>query len=119
MKNFLQLGQVLTYAEPSNGTKRNSGDVVKVGDSVGIAVTDIQTGGEGELLMDGVVSVDKVSGSAWSLGDKLDWDASNNAFGKGITSATGDVLGCAIAAQSAASGDTSGYVKLQNPGTGQ
>lgn len=111
--NYIQPGQVLEHTLSGDVT---SGDVLVLGDSVGVA---LQSGGSGDTIpvaVEGVFQVDKTSGTAWNLGDKLDWDVSASKFAKGLTAATGDVEDCAIAAAAAASDATTGYVKLTNPG---
>lgn len=109
-------GAVIEYS--NTGSAISSGDVVQTGDLVGIAATDIAaTTGVGSVEIEGVFTVAKVTGVAWIQGDKVDWDASNSAFGKGITTASGDVTNCGIAFKAAASGDATAQVKL-TPGTG-
>lgn len=113
---YRQNGAVL---EHTAGSDINSDDIVVTGDTVGVALTDIASGEKGSVMIEGSFEVGKVSGTAWTQGDKLDWDASESAFGKGITTATGDVTGCAIAAYDADSGDTTAEVILTNPGSVQ
>jgi len=114
MKNYVQQGAILDHTAASAIT---GGDPVVMGDSVGIAVGDIDSGGGGSVAVEGVYQVTKASGTAWTQGDALDYDASAGAFDKDISGASGDVTGCAIAAADATSGATSGKVKLTNPGT--
>lgn len=111
--NFVNEGAVVEYTA---GADISSGDVVAMGDSVGIALTDIANGATGSVMIEGVFTVAKVAGTAWSAGDKLDWDASASAFAKGITEATGDISDCAIAFGDAATAATTATVKLSNPG---
>lgn len=113
---YLQEGAVLKHTA---GSDINSNEIVVIGDSVAVALVDIDSGETGSVQTEGVFDLPKVSGTSWSQGDKLDWDSSEGAFGKGITSEAGDVTGCAIAAADAESGDTTGEVKLTNPGTAQ
>jgi len=101
--------------EVTNGTgsKISSGDVVEYGALVGVALADIAVGDSGSVRFSGKFnSMPKATGSAWTAGDLLDWDTSAGKFDKGITPATGDITGCAVAAADAASGDTSGMVLL-------
>lgn len=113
-RTYRQPGLKLTHVAAGN---ISAGDVVVIGDTVGIAEVDIATGGAGVISIEGVHAVPKAAGTAWSQGDRLDWDASAGAFTKGATWASGDVLGCAIAAADAGATDTTGEVKL-TPGTG-
>lgn len=118
-RKFKQKGDVLTYTNA--GSAIAAGAVVAMADLVGIAEVDIAaTTGVGTVAIEGVHLVPKIAGTAWVLGDSVDWDASAVAFGKGITPAAGDVLLAAVAFQAAASGDTTAYVKLTpGAGTGQ
>lgn len=98
------------------GSAITAGDVVELGDSIGIALVDIANGAVGAVAIEGKFTVAKATGTAWSQGDKLDWDTSASNFGKGITEATGDISDCAIAAEDAASGAETADVILTNPG---
>lgn len=110
---YRQPGEVV---EHTAGASISSGDVVELGDSVGVALGDAESGDKVSVRIEGVFDLAKTTGTSWSQGDKLDWDTSAGEFHKGLTPASGDVTGCAIAAEDAASGDTSGLVKLTNPG---
>ena len=113
---FKQPGDILDW---TNGTGSDvaSGDIVGLGDTIAVAINDIPQTETGAVGVEGVFEVAKKSGTAWSAGDKLDWDTSAGEFHKGLTGATGDIKGCAVAAASAASGDTTAWVKL-TPGAG-
>ena len=115
--NFVQDGDVLTYA--NTGSAIASGAVVAIGSLIGIALTDIAaTSGTGPVQIEGVFTVPKATGSAWTQGCKLNWDASAGKFDIGTaTPAAGDVSVCCVAAAAAASGDTTGKVLL-NVGVG-
>lgn len=114
-KNYVQPGKVL---EHTAGAAISSGDVVEMGNIVGVALGDMASGDVGSVQVDGVFTLAKTSGTAWSQGDALDWDTSAGEFTKGLTPATGDISGCAIAAADAASADTEGAVLLRAiPGT--
>lgn len=116
-KTFVQPGNILEHAN-SSGSAISAGDVVVMGDIVGVAEVDIPDGESGNVRVTGVHSLAKASGTAWTQGDSLDWDAAAGAFEKDkATPAAGDVENCAVAAKDAASGDTTGNVKL-TPGTG-
>lgn len=117
-RTYVQPGKVLNHTA---GADIEAGDVVVIGDIVGVAQVDIANGGTGAVAIEGVHRLRKVAGAAWGQGDKLHWDASAasgaGAFAASITPATGDVSNCAIAAASAGSDDTVGEVRL-TPGTG-
>ena len=113
--NYLHPGNALTLVAAATIT---SGSVVVVGDCVGIAANDGASGDEVTVHVEGVFEVPKTAGTAWSLGDSLDFDVSASAFHKGLTEAAGDVSNCAVAAASAAAGATTAAVKL-TPGAGR
>lgn len=115
---FRQAGRILTH-ENGSGSDIDVDDVVVIGDSVGVALVDIPDGEKGAVSVEGVHQLAKVTGTAWNQGDVLSWDASEAAFGKGITPAAGDVIGCAIAAADATSAAATGEVKLANPGAAE
>lgn len=113
-KTYKQPGEVLEHV--ASGAIA-AGDVVVMGDIVGLALVAIADTESGSVSIEGVHTVPKVAGVAWAQGDSLDWDASAGAFSIGITPAAGDVENCAIAAKAAGSADTTGEAKL-TPGTG-
>jgi predicted RecA/RadA family phage recombinase len=106
MKNFIAEGCSIEYTA---GADIDSGDVVALGMGVGVAAGDIANGEKGTVHVRGVFELAKATGTAWTEGDKLYWDAGASKFTK---TATGNKpAGFAHAA--AASGDTMGYVNLQ------
>lgn len=91
------------------------GAVIKASHTLGVALKSAAGSGETiPLAVEGVFTVPKVSGNAWVAGEKVIWDVSAGpAFSNSATvAATGDVLGGAVAVAAAASGDTTGVVKL-------
>jgi predicted RecA/RadA family phage recombinase len=91
------------------------GAVVVVGVFLGIALK--AAAGSGEVIsvaIEGVFTVPKATGSAWTAGLPVVWDASAGNFGTdaAVTQAAGDVTSGAVAVAAAASGDTTGVVKL-------
>lgn len=72
MKNFVQRGDVLPLAAPA---AVKAGDVVIVGDFIGIAATDADLGEEVEVEMKGVWSIAKKTGDAVTPGAPIWWDA--------------------------------------------
>lgn len=117
MKNFVQPGNVIEV--PSAAAAVTSGQVVVIGSHIAIANHAAALGEPYNATLDGVFAVPKASGSAWTLGLPLMWDASAGAFTVVGTPATGDVTaGGATAFVAAASADTTGYVRLAGiPGT--
>lgn len=108
MKNFVAEGKIVKYS--NTGSAISSGDVVAFASGVGVAVTDIEaTTGIGSVMVEGVFLLAKATGTAWSQGDKLYWDSSASKFTK--TASGNKPAGTAYA--DAASGDATGYVKLE------
>jgi predicted RecA/RadA family phage recombinase len=103
--------------EHTAGSTIASNDVVVIGDCVGIALADAASGADVTLSLCGRFTVAKVTGTAWAQGDRLDWDASESKFAKGLSTAIGDVADCAFAAVDAGSADATGDIILCNPGT--
>lgn len=116
-KNFKQPGKVIDYVAGANIT---SGQVVKVGQILGVALADIANGETGPVQIEGVFEVPKVTGAVWTQGQSLTWDVSAGAFDDNLaTPATGDVTGAAAVAFTAgANGETTALVKFTGvPGT--
>ena len=113
--NFSQEGKVLDHV---SGGVIASGAIVPMGDSIGVALKAAAASGETIAVgVEGVFSLAKTTGTAWVQGDKLDYDASTAKMDKAIAvPAAGDIEDCAYAAADAASGATTGLVKLANPG---
>lgn len=89
MKNFVSHGSTVEWT--NGGSAVSAGDVVIVGDLVGIAVTDIAGGAKGTVQIEGVFEVACNTGDTITQGMKLDWDASASEFVDAIGSAaTGD-----------------------------
>jgi predicted RecA/RadA family phage recombinase len=106
MKTFIAEGCSLEYTA---GSDLLSGAVVALGMGVGVLDTDIANGAKGTAHVRGVFSLAKATGTAWTEGDKLYWDAGASKFTK--TALGNKPAGFAHAP--AASGDATGYVNLQ------
>lgn len=106
MKTYVQKGMVLSHT-PS-GAAVVSDEVVVLAGGVGVATGNIADGESGELLVDGVVTGAKATGQAWTLLQKLYYDATADKF---TTTAT-DNTPAGVAAAPAASADTTGKIKL-------
>ena len=92
MKNYIQKGDVITVTASADIT---GGSMVKVGDLIGIAVTDIANGAKGEVKLTGVFEVGKESDDI-AIGAKLYYKA---ATGTVTTTATSNTFaGYAFAA---------------------
>lgn len=116
--NFVQPGDVLTWT--NGGTAVVSGQVVRIGQILGVALVDIANGASGSVAIRGVFRVPKVSAAVIAQGEALTWDASAAAFDdNAATPATGDVTGPpAVAFEAAGNGVTTLAVSLTGvPGT--
>lgn len=116
-RNFQQEGDVMTVTAAANLT---SGQVVRFGNSLCVALMDIANGSTGQVARRGVFVVPKVSGAVIAQGESLTWDASAAAFDDNLaTPATGDVTGAAaVAFEAAGNGVTSMAVFFTGtPGT--
>ena len=103
--NFVQEGEVIDHTAAANIT---SGQVVRIGQLLGVALTDIANGDTGSVQIKGVFTVPKVSAAVIAKGDTLTWDASAGAFDDQLaTPATGDVTGApAVALEAGTNGMT-------------
>ncbi len=106
-------GSVMPWTNTS-GADVAAGAVVVLKHCIGIALVAIANGAVGNVAVGGVVrDVPKATGHAWAQGEKLVWDVSAGKFDySGATPATGDITGGAVAWLVAASGDTTGVIKL-------
>ena len=107
--NYVGEGKVLDYVA---GATITVGDVLVVGDTVGIALKSGVSGDVLPMAIEGVFTVAKTTGTAWVQGDAIDWDASASEFHKGVTPASGDVVSAGIASAAAASAAATGTIKL-------
>lgn len=116
---YVQPGEVIDW---TNGTGSDvaSGDVVAVGQILGVALVDIASTATGSVQITGVFTVPKVSGAVIAAGESLTWDVSVAKFDdNAAVPATGDItLGAAVAFEAAGNGVTSMKVKFTGvPGT--
>lgn len=117
--NYKQPGKVITWTNGTGGSKA-SGAVIAIGQTLGVALGTIADGASGEVQLEGVFSVPKVSGAVIAQGESLVWDVSAGAFDdNAATPATGDISGPpAMAFEAAGNGVTSMLVKFTGvPGT--
>lgn len=114
--NYVNTGEVVTYTNA--GSAIASGDVVVIGQQIGIALVDIANGASGSVGIKGRYSVPKVSAAVIAQGESVIYDASASAFDdNAATPATGDVSGCCVAAEAAGNGVTTIDILL-NVGVG-
>lgn len=114
-RNIVHSGGDDDILEYSNaGSAISAGDVVVMGNTLGVALVDIPQNGKGNVAIGGIVGpVPKVSGAVFAVGEKLLWDSSAGAFDdSAATPGAGDIMGAAIAARAGGNGETTCYVKL-------
>lgn len=110
----VQDGMTIQYT--NTGSAISAGDPVKVGTVsaiLGVAANDIAaTTGVGTLIVEGVVTLPKVSAAVFAQGDQVLWDVSAGAVDdNAATPATGDFL-CGTAWVAGASSETTATIKL-------
>ena len=106
-KSFVQPGDTIDAVAGVGGVK--SGDVVVVGNLIGVAQTDALEGATYALSLTGVWRLPKATG-AIDVGAKVWWDAT---VGNNVVNASGAgywPIGCAVAA--AGANDTTCLVRL-------
>ncbi|WP_341674951.1 capsid cement protein [Niveibacterium sp. SC-1] len=110
-KNYVQPGEVIDYTPSAAVT---SGQVVKVGSTLGVALVDIAANATGAVQITGVFRCPKVTTAVIAQGDPVLWDVSAGKFdAKGAAPATGDVSGpSAIAFAAAGNGATEVLIKF-------
>lgn len=108
--SFVQPGDVVTLTAPTGGVV--SGTPYLVGNLLVIAMANIAQTLPFEGMVVGVHTVPKATGAAWTEGQNLYWDNTNKNF---TPTATANYhAGQAVAA--AASGDTTGKIRLNGIG---
>lgn len=108
MTNFIQPGEIMQYSNA--GSAISSGDIVVIGERIGVAMTDIAaTSGVGSVSMEGVYSLPKTTSQSWAQGVKLFYDAGTS---KLTTTATGNTP-AGYAFEAAGTNDTTGLCKLE------
>ena len=105
--NKVQDGAAITYAN-ATGSDIASGDLVVIGERVGVALVDIADGASGAVAMEGVYEVSKEASLVVDQGDVLYADATSGELDK--TSTDPPLAGYAFA--SSAGADTTVQVKL-------
>ena len=96
MKNFIQSGQNKTFIADADYV---SGDVVVVGDLIGIVSYDVLTGEEGEMSLTGVYELPKEAALVIADGDVVYFDTTAKEVDK---TNTNEELGVAFAAAAGA-----------------
>lgn len=109
MNNFIKPGDTVTLTAPVGGVV--SGTPVLIGSLVAIPTNTVAAGLPFEGKVTGVCTVPKATGAAWTEGQTLYYDSTAGNFAT-AQSLTARRAGNAAAA--AASGDTTGAVRLLN-----
>lgn len=115
--NYIQPGAVIDHVAASTIA---AGDVVAIGQMLGVALADIANGATGSVQIKGVFDVPKVSGAVIAAGESLVYDVSAVAFDdNAATPASGDISGPpAVAVEAAGNGVTTIAVLFTGvPGT--
>ncbi len=94
------------------GAAHTSGDVVVEQDTIGIAQDTVASGGEYDLVIEGIFELQKDTVSAWLAGEDLYWDGTSEV----TTVATGGTR-IGVAERAAATLDTKGRVDLNASNT--
>ncbi len=111
-KNSIKPGEHITFTAAANVA---SGQAVVIGSLLGVALTAVANGAQGEAGIEGVWELPKLSSAVVTEGAKLTWDVSAGEFI--LTSpANGDLVGCATAVAAAGNGAGTVLAKL-TPGT--
>jgi predicted RecA/RadA family phage recombinase len=115
MKNYVQPGDRITVPAPAAVT---SGSGTVLGSLFGVATHDAASAASCTFLLEGVVTLPKLSTAVIAVGDRLHWDIDSTPpqFIK-AAAATGDILNCAVAVAAAGNGTTTVAAKLTPDGS--
>ena len=102
MKNFLQIGDTVVVTAPE---AVDSGEFIKVDELYGVAPVAAENGADVVLHRKGVFRLPKVTGTAWTQGQKLFWDASAKKFTHDTSKTPVKAIAFAAAADSATTGE--------------
>ena len=107
MKNFVQVGNILTLPAPYAVA---SGDGALIGTIFGVAQKAAANGEDVAILVTGVFELPKAASQAWAVGAKVYWD--NTAKVCTTTVGTNTLIGAAVKAVGGTAGETTGTVRL-------
>jgi predicted RecA/RadA family phage recombinase len=110
MKTFVQAGNTIPVTAPRTVV---AGDGMLVGNLFGVAVNGATSGNVVDAVIEGVVTLPKVSGTAINEGIRVFWD--NTAFNVTTVTTSNFCIGWAVGPGNYASGATSINVKLSQP----
>lgn len=106
MKNFIQHGRMLDIVVPSGGVSAGKG--ILIGVMFGVAAVTAAQNAIATIDLEGVFTLDKTTGEAWTAGAALYWNDTT----KKVTTTVGSNVKIGVAAAAAASADTVGNVRL-------
>ncbi|MBL8215824.1 MAG: DUF2190 family protein [Bryobacterales bacterium] len=95
MKNFIQAGNTLTVAAPANVS---SGDLVVVGNIIGVAAYTALSTEEVEVETVGVFELPKITTDDVAVGDALYWNSSQSKLTATAGTGSKPLVGYAVAA---------------------
>jgi len=109
-----RLGDAPSVLYTNAGSAISSGDVVIMGDTIGVALVDIAAStGVGQVAIEGEFALTALTGAVIAVGERVMWDATGSAFDdSAATAATGDIVGGAIATGASGNGDVVVNVRL-------
>ncbi len=113
----IQPGKVIDYTA---GADITSGSVVRIGQILGVALTDIANGATGPVQIEGVFEVPKVTAAVFAQGESLTWDSSVGKFDDNLAvAASGDITGAAaVSFKAGLNNETTCWVRFTGvPGT--
>ena len=117
--NYVQSGEVINWTN-GTGSAVVAGQVVAIGQTLGVALVNIAVAAAGSVSIRGVYTVPKVTAAVIAAGESLVWDVSAAKFDDNVaTPATGDISGpAAMAFEAAGSSATTLKVMFTGvPGT--
>lgn len=107
MRNFIEVGDVITAPAPTGGVV--SGDFVMINSLIGVAQATAAVGVAVALKVGGVFEFAKVSAQAWAIGNPIYWDNSAKLM---TTVSSGNTL-VGMATEVAANPSSVGRVRLK------
>ena len=116
-RNYVNDGKVINWTNTTGATVA-SGQLIKIGNILGVALVEIPDEASGSVAVEGVwEGVPKVSAAVFVQGEKLLFDVS---AGSGVgafddsaaTPASGDLMGGAVAWAAGSNGQTTCTIKL-------
>jgi len=114
-KNKIQNGETMDFTAAANLA---SGDVVVLGEQIGVVLNTVVSGQIGVAAMECVFELPKVAAAVIAAGESVIWDSSASAFDDNAAlAAAGDVSNACTAWEAKGNGDLTIRVKI-NTGKG-